>query len=339
MWKPVRYFRILILTTLIAMGGVVSSYAVTTLPTANVSGHLLTSATDLSLSPGFVSQVNYLDGSSAQINSASESIIGATVTLAATRAADPDPSDQIYPFNDGLLEVRGGDGYLYISATVTNLEITNFGDGTVGINPNLDANNPSTLNLTINALNSDATHPSRFVDEWRTALGGTTVAGMSIVALLNGDPAGASDSDILIGYLDGTPPAPPEAPGTRSMGFWKTHETERVYYLSAAKAVDDLHGPVFSDTMALETAVTLKGKKTMQQKAEQQLGALLLNIAQGLSESTPLTDAQKQNVLDPSVTTVGDAVNDISGVILNSSSSDADLERVKDLAESINTDE
>jgi len=334
MQQLVSYSRLFLLTALFVMWGALTTYALPTLPTANISGHLVTSATDLSLSPGFISQVNYLDGSFAQANSASESIIGATATLTATRTTG-------LIFSDGLLEVRGSDGYLYVSATVSNLEIIDFGDGTVAINPNLDANNPATLNLTMTALNTDATHPSRFVDEWATALGGTTIAGMAILALLNegGDPAGASDSDILVGLLDGTPPGPPEAPGTRSMGYWKTHETERTYYLSDAKAIDDAHGPVFADTMALETAVTLKGKKTMKQKAEQQLAALLLNIAQGLAESTPLTDSQKQNVLDPAVLTVGDAVDDITAVILNPLSTNDELERVKDLAESINTDE
>jgi|GEM_PF-5699448 len=356
MKRLMKHFKMSGMLLLLVLGFSVNVYALASLPKADMLGRLVTNTSSLSLSSDTnLYKLTYLDGTLITANSLSESIIGAKVSIVgAARLSDPNPLDDIYPFTNAQLEVRGADGFLYVSATIKNLDLVLVSSGTVvTINPNLDANNPATLNLSFaitdnpnNGLFTDGTHPSQYVTDWQTALGTGTVAGMTIVAPLFGDPAGNSSSDILIGVLDGSPPAPPPPPGVRSMGYWKTHDDERAYYLSGAIAVDNNHQAVFQNSLqALADAVTTKGKKTMLQKAQQELAALLLNIAAGLSESTPLSDPQKQNIEPVSNTptiwedTVGEAVDDIEAVILNSLSTSSQLERVKDLAESINTAE
>jgi len=342
----------LLLPIFFLLTGSMSAYATPSLPSANITGRLVTDANNtLSLSLSFISQVNYLDTSYAQGNTPGiESIIGATVTMTGATRVSPGS----LTFTDGLLEVKGSDSYTYISATVNSISLTISPDGTVALNPNLDATNPATLNLVMSALNTDTTHPSRFVDEWRTALNGGTIAGMLIMAELQrdnygniiGDPTGVSNSNISMGLLDGSPAAPPAPITARSMGYWKTHDAERGQYLSSAIAVDNRHKGAFHNSSSqLEDAVITKGKKTMLQKAQQELGALLLNIAAGLSEGNLLSVSQLE-LIDPVLNTptvvedtVGEAVDDIEAVILNPLSTSSDLERVKDLAESINTAE
>lgn len=357
MRNSVTVIKTLSLSLILVLGLYLNANSAVSLPTANITGDLVTTTGGLSFSGGgatALTQVNYLDTSFAQTNIPGvESIIYSTVTLTgATRAVDPNPTDNIYPFTNAQLEVRGPDSFLYICATLKNIELINFGDGTIGINPQLNASDPATLNLSFdtadnpsNGLFNDATtHVSRFIDEWRTALGTGKIAGMTVIAMLNGNPAGTSNSNILTGVLDGspitTPPPPPTDAGIRSMGYWKTHDAERSTY-SGTAFTKDLG--VFSSAANIEYYVSIKGKKDMLTKAKQELAALLLNLASNPGLENQILTTPQLELIDPVLNnpliqedTVGEALTDISTVILTPNRA-GELERVKDLAESINT--
>jgi hypothetical protein len=92
------------------------------------------------------------------------------------------------------------------------------------------------------------------------------------------------------------------------VGYWKNHVEERDAFISAAVAMS----VVFSATDELEVALHKKGKKSMEEKAKQQLAALLLNIAAYLDTSSLLTQGELEilQLIDPSydsTATVGDA--------------------------------
>lgn len=353
MKKLLKKFSGLIGALVLVMGFALSSQANVSLPTAFITGGLATDANGLSLVVNtYIPQVNYQDGTSAVLDNSTDKIIFGLVTITgATRATDPDPLDNRYPFNNAQLEIRAyEDNFLWISATLKNIEVVDYGDGRIGINRQMDATNPATLNLSFdtadnpnNGLFTDATHPSRFVDEWRAALGSVTTAGMTIVALKGGDPAGVSTSDIETGILDGSPEVvvpPVPGIGVRSMGYWKTHDEERTGYVAAAMAIDAGYRAIFAaPDPGLVAAVTKKGKKDMCEKARQQLAALLLNIAANDGLMDQALNTSQVVFVGPTLVTVGDALDDIEAVASDCSNTKDELERVKDLAESINTSE
>jgi hypothetical protein len=285
----------------------------------------------------FVSKVNYLDGTSTSVNTIEESIIGKTVTISgATRTGD-------YTFTDAIISISDG-SFNYLTATLSNIVFVT--DGTKWyLNPNLDVNDPSTMNLSNIVLNTDADHPSRYIDELVSVKGDSDAMGMKIILdLISGDITGDGYFDIFTGLIDGVPPTIEAPTGAKSVGYWKNHDEEREFFIGKAvsDAIDVLD--VFSGTDpegALRYYLTKKGKKTMEEKAKQQLAALLLNVAACLDPSTPLSQGELE-LIDPNFSaipegdgvedTVGDAVIDIENAILTG----IDLERAKDLADEIN---
>jgi hypothetical protein len=125
------------------------------------------------------------------------------------------------------------------------------------------------------------------------------------------------------------------------VGYWKNHDEERNAFVSAAVSgsIDILD--VFLTEHDLTYCLTKKGKKTMLEKAEQQLAALLLTIASSLEQSALLTVGELEiynHIVDPDVSqaTVGDAVFVIEDVISNFIDT-INIENAKDLADEINS--
>lgn len=324
--------KLIICGLLILSLGTGSAWAVIGLPTANFSGNASTTATVGSVPGKFelvnavIEKVNYLDGTSTQANGANESIIGMTVTISgANRTGD-------YSFSDAVLTVSDG-SYNYLSATLSDVV---FVTDTVKwyLNPGLDGNNPATLNLSNIVLSTDATHPSQYIDELIQVKGAGDRIGMMItVQIFSGTMEGDSSSDIFTGLIDGSPPVVEPPSGVRTIGYWKNHDEERNFFISSAVSISS----VFSSTGDLDLYLSKKGKKTMEEKAKQQLAALLLNLASSLDPSTLLTTGEleiHQMVLGATGSTAADAKNVIESVINNRDS--ANMEHVKDLADEIN---
>ncbi|MHA2062330.1 MAG: hypothetical protein ACW963_08595 [Candidatus Sifarchaeia archaeon] len=122
------------------------------------------------------------------------------------------------------------------------------------------------------------------------------------------------------------------------VGFWKNHIEERdTFAPPAVSASFDVLNVFLGDTSLLVNSLGKKGKKSMLEKAKQQLAALLLNVACCLDFAEILTPAELEilQLIDSGATTgatVGDAVYAIEDVIVNG----GNLEHAKDLADEIN---
>lgn len=312
--------------------GMGNSFAQVGLPTTNFSGNVVTTATIgtdtgyLELVNTVISQANYLDGTSTVMNTATESIIGMTVTISgASRTGD-------YTFSDAVITVSDG-SFNYLSATVSNLVFVTDGVKWY-LNPGLDINNPSTLNITNIVLSTDATHPSRYIDELILVKGAGDTLGMKmILQIFSGSITGDSDSDIFTGLLDGSPPVVDAPSGARTIGYWKNHDEERDFFIYSAVSMSS----VFYTIDELNFALSKNGKKNMTEKARQQLSALLLNLASSLAPSTVLSSGELQilQMIVPTydaTATVGEAKTEIENAINGGYS----LEDAKDLADEIN---
>jgi hypothetical protein len=84
---------------------------------------------------------------------------------------------------------------------------------------------------------------------------------------------------VIGGLLIGSPLA--EAGETKGVGYWKNNDGAREAYIAAAAATSN----VFAAPTSLRLYLSLKGKKTMMQKAMRQLGALMLNMEASLQSS------------------------------------------------------
>jgi hypothetical protein len=309
-----------------------SAWSVISLPTANFSGNAETTAGvgtgDLTLVNAVISKVNYVDGTSTTVNTVDESIIDMYVYISgATRTGSSTFADAVITISDGTFN--------YFSATLSNVSFITDGVQWF-LNPLLNADVLSTLNLSNVVLGTDATHPSRFIDELQTELGTNNVLGMKMtLQILSGVFGGDSSSDIFEGLIDGVSAGVEPPNGARTIGYWKNHDEERNFFVDDAVALSS----VFDTTGALYLSLTKKGKKTMQQKAEQQLAALLLNCASSLDSATVLDAGELEilQLIDPSydaTATVADAKSEIENVILLMDS--ANMENAKDLADEIN---
>lgn len=314
--------------------GVGTAMAEVGLPTANFSGNAITAATNgteagyMELVNAVVSQVNYLDGTSAITNSTGESIVGMTVSIAgATRTGD-------YTFSDAIITVSDG-SFNYLSATLSNIVFVTDGVKWY-LNPGLDINNPSTLNLSNIVLNTDASHPSRYIDELNLVKGAGDSLGMKMILdIFYGSIEGDSDSDIFTGLIDGSPPSVDPPSGARTIGYWKNHDEERNFFIYNATS----QSSVFVSIDDLNYALSKKGKKSMAEKARQQLAALLLNMVSSLNPSTALSAGELEilQLIDAaadSTATVQYAADVIEYVINNAL--DSSMEDAKDLADEIN---
>jgi hypothetical protein len=129
-------------------------------------------------------------------SSPSDPIIGASVQLTTTR----NPLGPGTSFTDGTITISDG-SKLYLSATLTNINFTT--DGTQWyLNPDLDVNQPETLNMNITVLNENG---SAYIHDLAVQLGSNNIAGMQIILdVLDGDITQDSIS-FMQGLFDGVP--------------------------------------------------------------------------------------------------------------------------------------
>jgi hypothetical protein len=205
-----RFPIMLFITAVLIITVSVSGWAIVNLPTANFTGQVQTTSGIgsgvLTFPYAYITQANYQDGTTVFTNGPDETLIGGMVTLSgATRTGD-------YTFSDAVLSIVGGDGYVYFSATLSNIQFVT--DGFFwNLNPTLDIDDPSTLNLSNLSLNTDATHPSRYIDELAYALQNQDISGMKMILFTYiGNIAGDSMSAIVEGLIDGVPAAPNTPP-------------------------------------------------------------------------------------------------------------------------------
>lgn len=326
--KKIVTISLALLLVTFAWSGVV--WSAVSLPTANFSGAAETTAGvgvgDLRLVDTFISQVNYQDGTSTNVNTVYESILGMTVTISgATRTGD-------YTFSDAIIKISDGT-FNYLSATLS--DVTLLTDGTEWyLNPGLDANNQATLNMSNIVVNTDVDHPSKFVNEFLSAMNTSNISGMKMILYVtSGTIEGDSIANITLGLIDGTVTAV-EGPGAaRSHGYWKNHDEEREAFIVAAAS----YSSVLTTDSAVRYYLTKKGRKSMDEKTKQQLAALLLNVAASLDSSTVLSNGELEILQSLDLTyetgaTVGDALVEIESAI----NTGASLETAKDLADEIN---
>ena len=141
------------------------------------------------------------------------------------------------------------------------------------------------------------------------------------------------NGDTVIGLFQGMFEAPS---GARTIGYWKNHDEERDFFINNAV----LSSSVYSSIDDLNVDLSKKGKKSMVEKARQQLSALLLNMASSLDPYTVLGTGELEilqmiNLAYDATATVDDATSEIENAILNSTDKDV-LENAKDLADEIN---
>jgi hypothetical protein len=141
-------------------------------------------------------------------------------------------------------------------------------------------------------------------------------------------------------------PVAPEDPNPCTIGFWKNRADEKQgttqhfpdpQFQQVVDAAAALSGGTFADGAALLAALQKQGKRSMQEKAEQQFAATLLNLAAGdLFPDNQKCKLFESNDLDGTNACVGDAtVGDAYDSIL------ADLaamsfEDAKDCADDLN---
>jgi hypothetical protein len=126
-----------------------------------------------------------------------DSIIGKTVTISGANRTNN------YTFTDATITITDGIT-TYFSATLSNIEFVLI-DGLWRLNPDLDINNPPTLNLS-NITLDPGTPASNYILDLQAALGSQTIAGMTMTLFtFVGNISGDSQSAIFEGLIDGVP--------------------------------------------------------------------------------------------------------------------------------------
>lgn len=194
------------------------SFAVTLLPwvrfvgTYQATSGIGTGALTLNAA---VNEMDYENGDIWTSNVAGiESIHGAKVVLSgATRTGsysfNGDPIDP----DDVRFKIVSSDGFIYFDANLADSAFTQSGLYFVWLNQGLNAIDPSTLNLYNIVLNTDASHPSRYIDELAAYLSSSNVSGlkMQLRVPLSGNFTTNATGTITYGLIDGlqslnTPP-------------------------------------------------------------------------------------------------------------------------------------
>ena len=340
--------------------GIGSAWSVVSLPTATLAGNFQTTAGIgtgiLNFTIVWIPKVNYLDFTSTNANGPDESIIGAKVTLTgavreSTGTIIFDGQEyQTVTFSDAVLTISDPDDpFVYFQADLSNVMFIKDLWFTWYMNPQLDACREDSHNLSNIVLNTDEDHPSRFIDEYRSGLDINNISGMKLsFNTISGSFDGSGVFSIFSSIIMGPPPVIEEIviDVPMNIGFWKNNLSKTgcsfaiLLSDSISSDIDVLN--VFSSGDALYHWLRKTGKMSMEDKTKRQLAALLLNISAGLDPSIPLTLSQLL-LINPDFAlipegdgiedTVGDAVIDIEDAILTGD----DLERVKNLAEAINT--
>lgn len=155
----------------------------------------------------FVNEMDYENGDIWTANVAGvESIHGAKVVLSgATRTGsysfNGDPNDP----DDVRFKIVSSDGFIYFDANLADSVFTQSGLFFVWLNQGLNANDPSTLNLNNIVLNTDASHPSRYIQELAAYLSSSNVSGlkMQLRVPLSGNFTTNASGTITYGLIDG----------------------------------------------------------------------------------------------------------------------------------------
>ncbi len=341
-----KLFFILLLL-IIATNG--SSWAAVNLPTANITGDAATSATNFTLENAFISRIDYLDGTACSTSSpcgSDESLLNAEVVISgASRTGD-------YTFTDARIEVIAidGSGFKYLSADLSDVVFVTDGFQWY-LNPGLDVNNPSTLNMSNVALLTDGSHPSRYILELDSVKGLNSNIGMTLtLSITSGNPVedikGDSTANVSYGLIDGTPELIEPPSGVRTIGYWKNHDQERDAFIGDAECVGgacSICSATFPTPDALRVSLMKKGKKYWVDKTKQQLAALCLNLASSLDPTTLLREDECSILtMVNGATCLGPTVDDARAAIetaisnVSGNGTAGELEDAKDLADEIN---
>ena len=195
----------------------VDSSAVSLLPTANFNGYFQTTPGELSFFSTAISKIDYVDsdnpfGEDSTRNNLSgvESLIGAEVILSGALRTDD------YTFADAVLEIQDvTHAHTYFSATLGDIQFLEQSGVYYLLNPNLDGDNPDTLNLSNFDLSVDTLFPSLYIEQLGSALEIQGNSGMKMtLRSFGGDFANFSSGFIVEGLIDGiqSPPAPAPVP-------------------------------------------------------------------------------------------------------------------------------
>ena len=315
-------------------------------PQANVVGTFSIDATGALTVDAFVSLTRYQDGSSKLFNDFEETIIFAPVKLSGSSFSALDLLGN-FIFTPGTLTIGSG-ASVYLTATVDPVLLEST-TGLVGtINSSVD------LNMVITSTNT--TLGSRFISEFQAALDTAMAAEAAVrleLTIVDGGAFDATANGNVLGVVDGVPaPDAPSVVEPRTIGFWKNTflgrgKGSQLFDAVAREALGQAavdRTPVFDSAIDdgdtdladdLIPVLTSSGKQEMQIRARQQLAALLLNLAADfLDETTPISLPALT-----SSTTVGEAVDEIASILTDPLSTAEDLERAKDIADSINNGE
>lgn len=360
-YKMKKFMVFALILALSLFSGFGSALALTSLPTLDYTGvaHGTESAGAVSLTLDEITTIgraNYLNGDWTNFNNTEETIIDATLSLDGAVNGDCSTVASGYFFFPAVSTMtitgRAPDYFVYMTAEISYLPpgsstlFTFDGSRWLLYPPTLDATDPTLLNLSNIKTYTDTNHPSRYIDEINAALTntGTSLLGMTMIltpqpesgTLCDGSPTSAFNAQ---GIIDGAPgyepPVNVERGEARTIGYWKNHETERDLYIGDAVALSS----VFDSVAELNDALQKKGKKSMFEKAKQQLSALLLNVVSNLNPAALLKPGELEilQLINPAATetaTINDAVIAIESVINNGP--DASMENAKDLADEIN---
>jgi hypothetical protein len=149
-----------------------------------------------------------------------ETICGAKVVLSgATRTGNYSFNGDMVNPDDVRIKIISPDGFIYFDANLADSQFVQSGTMFVWLNQFLDANNPDTLNLYNIVLNTDANHPSRYIQELATYLSASNVSGlkMQLRVPTNGTFTTTASGSITFGLIDGlqslnTPPVADAGP-------------------------------------------------------------------------------------------------------------------------------
>lgn len=294
-----------------------------TKPTATLTGVFSLNQTEGIQLKAKINQVTYYDGTTTNVDTPEETIIGAWVNLSNVVFSGMLGGD--YLFTDGTLSVSDDSG-TYLTASIVHVVI-------IGsyINFNFDTKNLQNVSLNT-SLNS------RFIQELNDALSGSATKELAVsftLELFTGsfDTEGFGN---VQGLLDGAPIKFIAEPKT--IGFWKHQINQNGHTQFTPSQVDSLVTGALSldasicnvfggDAQSFKNALTETGRRDALGKAKQQLAALLMNYAAGyLIDEVPIILP-----ITPA-STVGEALDEVDCKIKN----EVDLDRAKSIADLIN---
>ncbi len=160
-----------------------------------------------------INTIVYADGT-LETNPANDSILGKTLVITgAKRTAGTTFTDATLSISDGVTT--------YFTATLINIEFELI-DGLWRLNPDLDVNDPPTLNMIDIVLNPGPA-PSQYILDLQAQLGSQDIAGMKMtLSTFSGDISGDSQSGILEGLLDGVSAVTPNEVPVADAGLTTT---------------------------------------------------------------------------------------------------------------------